>query len=176
MIFNKSQTSVTVPQGWKLATSLHIKNGNKKHPSNYRHISLTSMASKVMEPIVLSKEVSVLVENKLMKIPKDGFWNIHSCLTNLLEFYYDVCHIYNEKIAVNIIYLEFQKAFDKIPTDVYLINYSHKACSTKFTRGSKKACYKENNAWSLTEMHQNRRGLLSGVLQSFVKLGTYDFL
>ena len=44
-----------------------------------------------------------------------GFRNKRSCLTNLLDFYSEVLNIYDETKAVDIIYLEFQKAFDNVP-------------------------------------------------------------
>ena len=43
-----------------------------------------------------------------------GFRNKRSCLTNFLDFNNDVFNIYDEIKAVNIIYLDFQKAFDKV--------------------------------------------------------------
>ena len=39
-------------------------------------------------------------------------------LENLLDFYNDVFNIYDKTKAVDIIYLDFQKAFDKVPQAV----------------------------------------------------------
>merc|ERR1712035_239348 len=44
-----------------------------------------------------------------------GFRNKRSCLTNLLDFFHDVMNQYDESKAIDIIYLDFQKAFDKVP-------------------------------------------------------------
>ena len=44
-----------------------------------------------------------------------GFRNRRSCLTNLLDFLHDIYEMYEEGRAVDIIYLDFQKAFDKVP-------------------------------------------------------------
>ena len=38
-----------------------------------------------------------------------------SCLTNLLEFCDDVTGILDEGDPVDVVYLDFQKAFDKVP-------------------------------------------------------------
>ncbi|KAF2365624.1 Reverse transcriptase domain [Trinorchestia longiramus] len=38
-----------------------------------------------------------------------------SCLTNLLDFFGEVNRIYNRTKAVDFVYLDFQKAFDKVP-------------------------------------------------------------
>ena len=46
-----------------------------------------------------------------------GFRNKRSCLTNLLHFFPQVIDTYdtdNNK-AVDLVYLDFQKAFDKVP-------------------------------------------------------------
>ena len=46
-----------------------------------------------------------------------GFRNKRSCLTSLLDFYAQVIDTYdtdNNK-AVDLVYLDFQKAFDKVP-------------------------------------------------------------
>ena len=37
------------------------------------------------------------------------------CLTNLLDFLHDIINEYDESKAVDIIYLDFQKDFDKVP-------------------------------------------------------------
>ena len=36
-------------------------------------------------------------------------------MTNLLDFLHDIYEMYEEGRAVDIIYLDFQKAFDKVP-------------------------------------------------------------
>ena len=38
-----------------------------------------------------------------------------SCLTNLLEFFEDVTSRVDEGEPVDVVYLDFQKAFDKVP-------------------------------------------------------------
>ena len=52
-----------------------------------------------------------------------GFRNKCSCLTSLLDFFAGVIDTYeagNNK-GVDLIYLDFQKAFDKIPHDRLLV-------------------------------------------------------
>ena len=54
--------------------------------------------------------VEFLVKHKLINTSQHGFLKARSCLTNLLCF--------GEKITkwiVYIVYLDFQKAFDKVP-------------------------------------------------------------
>ena len=116
MIFNKSLTFGKVPNEWKLANVTPIfKKGDKSQPKNYRPISLTSVACKLMETLIRDKLVNFLEENKIIKDSQHGFRNKRSCLTNLLDFYSDVYNMYDDTRAVDVIYLDFQKAFDKVP-------------------------------------------------------------
>ncbi len=50
-----------------------------------------------------------------IKDSQHGFRNKPLCLTNLLEFYNNVFKIYDNTRAVDVIYLDFQKAFDRVP-------------------------------------------------------------
>ena len=44
-----------------------------------------------------------------------GFMKGKSCLTNLLEFFEDVTSRMDKGEPVDVVYLDFQKAFDKVP-------------------------------------------------------------
>ena len=68
-----------------------------------------------METIIWNKLVSFLVENIMIYNFQNSFRNKRSYLTNPLDFYNDVFNIYDETKAVDLIYLDFQKAFDKTP-------------------------------------------------------------
>ena len=115
-LFNKTLLAGKVPNEWKLANVTPIfKKGNKSLPANYRPISLTSVVCKLMETVIRNKIVTFLEENKIIKDSQHGFRNRRSCLTNLLDFFYEVFNSYDETKAVDIIYLDFQKAFDTVP-------------------------------------------------------------
>jgi len=68
-----------------------------------------------METIIRDKAVNYLEENKLIKDSQHGFRNKRSCLTNLLDFFNDIYNMYDDSRSVDVIYLDFQKAFDKVP-------------------------------------------------------------
>ena len=115
-IFNLSLQSGKVVKAWKLANVTPLfKKGDKSCPGNYRPISLTSVVCKLMESILRNKIVEFLEEHKIITDTQHGFRNKRSCLTNLLDFLYDVFEMYEEGRAVDVIYLDFQKAFDKVP-------------------------------------------------------------
>ena len=52
---------------------------------------------------------------KQRKRSKNGFLKARSCLTNLLCFFEEITKWVDEGSPVDVIYLDFQKAFDKVP-------------------------------------------------------------
>ena len=68
-----------------------------------------------METIIRDKLVTFLEENIMFNNSQHGFRNKRSCFMNLLDFYNDVLNIYDDTKADDITYLDFQKAFDKVP-------------------------------------------------------------
>ena len=87
----------------------------KKMASNYRPISLTSIVGKLMETILRNQIVKHLEAYNLISDSQHGFRRGRSCLTNLLYFYEDIHDMVDNKKPVDIIYLDFEKAFDKVP-------------------------------------------------------------
>ena len=105
-----------VPNDFKTANITPIfKKGDKKSPNNYRPISLTSIVGKLFETIITNRIVAHLEERKLLKNSQHGFRRNRSCLTNLLEFFNTVISDVDEYKAYDVIYLDFQKAFDTVP-------------------------------------------------------------
>ena len=115
-IFNLSIQTGIVPQDWRDAnvTPLH-KKGSKAKPENYRPVSLTSVIGKMMESSVKEALVIHLERYKLIKPSQHGFTKGRSCLTNLLVFFEEVTKEIDEGNDVDLIYLDFAKAFDKVP-------------------------------------------------------------
>ena len=59
--------------------------------------------------------VGFLVRHKLLNPSQHGFLKARSCLTNMLCFLEEITKWIDEGSPVDIIYLDFQKAFDKVP-------------------------------------------------------------
>ncbi len=53
--------------------------------------------------------------SELFSDSQHGFRNKISCLSNLLTFYNDLFHAHDITKSLDIVYLDFQKAFDKVP-------------------------------------------------------------
>ena len=116
VIFNKSLSTGVVPNDWKKANvSVIFKKGTKHSPCNYRPISLTSQVCKVLESEIREQIVVHLVKFNLIKDSQHGFVKNRSCLTNLLEYLSFVSEYVDKGVPVDVIYLDFQKAFDKVP-------------------------------------------------------------
>ena len=115
-IFNCSMRSGCVPRDWREAEVTPIfKKGDAGQPSNYRPISLTSIVGKLMESIIVDCVSEHLESNSLLRSSQHGFRRQRSCLTNLVEFFHFVFSEHDRDKAVDVIYLDFQKAFDKVP-------------------------------------------------------------
>ena len=116
IIFRKSVAEGVVPQEWKRANITPLfKKGSRSDPGNYRPVSLTSHIGKILEAIIKEKLLGHLMIHSLINTSQHGFLPRKSCLTNLLEFLEYVTHAVDSGKPVDVIYLDFQKAFDKVP-------------------------------------------------------------
>lgn len=115
-IFNKSLNEGAIPEIWKCANVTAIfKNGERSKPSNYRPISLTSVPGKLMERIIRDALVNHMTTNNLFCEEQHGFIKGKSCATQLLEYMEDLTAAIDQGYEVDVIYLDFCKAFDKVP-------------------------------------------------------------
>ena len=70
---------------------------------------------KVLETLIKYQMRNHLNKYKLIKGSQHGFTKGSSCLKNLLEFYEAVFDWVDEGKAVDMVYLDFKKVFDKVP-------------------------------------------------------------
>ncbi|KAK4830744.1 hypothetical protein QYF61_013194 [Mycteria americana] len=96
------------------------KKGRKEDSENYRPGSLTSVPGKLMEQIILSAIKGHVEDNQGIKPSQHGFRKGRSCLTNLISFYDKVTRLMDEGKAVDIVYLDFSKAFDMVSHSILL--------------------------------------------------------
>ncbi|PKU43692.1 rna-directed dna polymerase from mobile element jockey-like [Limosa lapponica baueri] len=94
--------------------------GWKEDLGNYRPISLTSVPGKIMERIILSELSRQVQGSQRIRASQHGFMKGRSCLTNLISFYDHVTRLLDRGKAVDIVYLDFCKAFDTVPHSVLL--------------------------------------------------------
>ena len=104
-----------IPHIWKLSHVKPIfKKGDSSSVSNYRPISLTCTCCKIMESVIHDQLLSYLHTNNLISKNQHGFLARKSTGTNLLDCFQDwQLSIKNRKL-IDIVYLDFQKAFDSL--------------------------------------------------------------
>lgn len=99
---------------WKIAHVISVfKKGNPQLPSNYRHVSLTSILFKVLERVVKSQMISYLFDNGIIPNNQHEFLYKRSALSNLLQCS-DKTDNFDEGIHTDVIYLDYSKCFHSV--------------------------------------------------------------
>jgi len=113
-LYNKSLEEATLPLCWKEATVVSIfKKGDRMLPNNYRPISLTAIFCRMLEAIIRDKIMSYFASNEFFCSEQFGFRSNQSCETQLLMEHWS--RLIEDGTNIDVIYLDFQKAFDKVP-------------------------------------------------------------
>jgi ribonuclease P/MRP protein subunit RPP40 len=134
-IFNSSLKTGLVPTDWKLANITPLfKKGSKSAPGNYRPVSLTSVIGKLFETLLKIKIMGFLDSKDLLSNIQYGFRKGRSCTTNLLSFYDNVTKELDIGNAVDITYIDFQKAFDKVPHQALLLKLNNIGLNNQVVR------------------------------------------
>ena len=116
LIYQKSLTSGELPNHWLQAIITPIfKKGSRTSAENYRPVSLTCILCKILEKMIVKQIIHHVKVNQLASARQHGFTAGKSVTTNLLE----VMNIWTEaimhNIPVDVLYLDYQKAFDCVP-------------------------------------------------------------
>ena len=116
IVYTKCLAEEVVPSDWKVANVTPIfKKGSKGAPGNYRPVSLTCVLCKVMESLLRDAIVDHLDKHNLLRNSQHGFMRGKSTLSNLLEYLEELTKLIDQGHSVDIVYLDFAKAFDKVP-------------------------------------------------------------
>ena len=103
-----------MPDEWKIHKIITIPNNNNlSDVQNYRPISFLCILSKVLESTIYSKIADFIYP--LLSANQFGFLPNCSCLSQLLSTFSIVVNCIENKNLCDVVYLDFNKAFDSSP-------------------------------------------------------------
>ena len=121
IFFQNSLDQGKVPSSWKQAHIFPLfKKGDKTNVENYRPISLTSIACKLLEHIVHSTIMDFLDSSNILTPFQHGFRQGRSCETQLITTLNDFSDCLNNSGQMDAVLLDFSKAFDKVDHEILL--------------------------------------------------------
>ena len=114
-----------LPKIWKVREiSAIFKKGNRRAAGNYRPVSLTSILCKTLESIVREKIIQHMRDNNLFSKLQYGFIDRRSTTLQLLYILDEWTEILDDGGTVDVVYMDFMKAFDKVPHERLLAKLS----------------------------------------------------
>ena len=115
-IFQHSMDTAEIPDILKLGFICPILKPEclRERAASWRPVSLTSHIIKTLERVLRRKIVSHLEDNNLMNPDQHGSRQRRSCLSQLLEHHDEILKMMEEGNNVDVIYTDFEKAFEKV--------------------------------------------------------------
>ena len=109
-----------MPEDWRKGNVSPVFKKGKEDPRNYWLVNLTSILGRVMEQLILDVVSKQMEEKKVIRSSQHGITKGKSCLTNLIAFYDGMTGWVDEGRAVDVVYLDFSKAFDTVSHNILL--------------------------------------------------------
>lgn len=120
ILFNKSLANGSFPEIWKASFVIPIykNSGSKNNVQNYRPISLMSLFPKVFESL-MADFLNGIFRNVIVS-QQHGFTQGRSIVSNLLVYHDYIVEAMEAGFAVDSVYTDLAKAFDKLNINILL--------------------------------------------------------
>jgi len=176
LIYQASLHQGELPSDWKKAYVTPVyKKGPRTNPSNYRPISLTCICCKLLEHIIYSAISSHANDHNIMCTNQHGFRKKRSCETQLLETINDLTSALDAGHEVDVLFLDFSKAFDRVSHNCLLHKLLHYGINGSVHNWITNFLSDRSQQVILDNCHSNPCKVSSGVPQGSV-LGPLLFL
>ena len=169
LIFQSSLHQGLLLDDWKVANIIPIfKKGSRTQTCNYRPVSLTSICSKILEHIVYSCIFSHLTNYNILAEEQHGFQAGKSCETQLITTIDDLVNCLNDNAQMDCIFLDFSKAFDRVPHSRLCNKLSHYGIRGPLLSWIKHYLYNRSQKVTIDGTSSNSSIVTSGVPQGTV--------
>ena len=153
-----------IPTEWKLHTISPIfKAGDKTSIKNYRPISLLSCSSKVLERLIYNKIIDFVLAS--VSPFQFGFLPGRSTTQQLLLF---LNYILESDTCTDAVFLDFQKAFDKVPHSELLLKLWSFGITGDLWLWFRSYLSNRHHCVSISGCHSSVLPVLSGVPQGSI--------
>lgn len=175
---NYSLQNGIFPEIWSRAIVTPLfKKGDKYNPENYRPISLTCALCKTMEKPIVRELTSFLLDNNVIPNSQHGFLPQRSTVTNLLSCLNKWTQDVDGGRPVDVVYLDYEKAFDTVPIERLLYKLDHFGVRGELLQWI--ACFLRNRTYvvransTLSSGHNVRSGVPQGSVLGPLLFVTY---
>ena len=160
---------------WKLSIIIKLYKKGDYNKANYRPISITSIMSRVFERIFVKELTFYLKKNSLLSDSQFGFRSGKSVEIQLLKCYSKWITAIDEHKCIDIIYLDYAKAFDKVSHTKLLVKLCNIGISGNILSWIKSFLFNRSQQVTINNIKSDSVEIISGVPQGSV-IGPLLFL